>query len=76
MADALLAHVTANPGHRVEQISKALGYRATDLRHAAKKLHEAGKIRIEGQNRTTQYYPAEGGSGDKVADETEKRGSL
>ena len=58
MADAFLEHVASNPGQRMEQISKALGYTTTELTLPVKKLLSAGSIQVEGQKRATQYYAA------------------
>jgi hypothetical protein len=57
MADAFLAHVTANPGQRMEHIA------TPELTLPVRKLLADGKLRVEGQKRATQYYPADGGSG-------------
>ncbi len=59
MADAFLEHVGKNPGQRMEQISKALGYTTTELTLPVKKLLSAGSIHVEGQKRATQYYSAD-----------------
>jgi hypothetical protein len=63
MADAFLAHVTANPGQRMEHIAKELGLPTPELTLPARKLLAEGKLRVEGQKRATEYYPAES-SGD------------
>ncbi len=63
MADAFLTHVTANPGQRMEHIAKELGLPTPELTLPVKKLLADGKLRVEGQKRATQYYPADGGSG-------------
>jgi hypothetical protein len=63
MADAFLAHVTANPGQRMEHIAKELGLATPELTLPVRKLLADGKLRVEGQKRATQYYPADGGSG-------------
>jgi hypothetical protein len=64
MAEAFLAHVTANPGQRMEHIAKELGLPTPELTLPVKKLLADGKLRVEGQKRATQYYPAEiGGNG-------------
>jgi transposase-like protein len=59
MADAFLAHVTANPGQRMEHIAKELGVATPELMLPVRKLLADGKLRVEGQKRATQYYPAE-----------------
>jgi hypothetical protein len=63
MADAFLAHVTANPGQRMEHIAKELGLPTPELTLPVRKLLADGKLRVEGQKRATQYYPADGGRG-------------
>jgi hypothetical protein len=63
MADAFLAHVTANPGQRMEHIARELGLPTPELTLPVKKLLADGKLRVEGQKRATQYYPAGAGSG-------------
>jgi hypothetical protein len=60
MADAFLAHVTANPGRRMEHIAKELGLPTPELTLPVKKLLADGKLRVEGQKRATEYYPADG----------------
>ena len=62
MADAFLAHVTANPGQRMEHIAKELGLPTPELTLPVKKLLADGKLRVQGQKRATEYYPA-GSSG-------------
>jgi hypothetical protein len=66
MADAFLAHVTANPGQRMEHIARELGLATPELSLPVKKLLAEGKLRVEGQKRATEYYPADG-SGDGAA---------
>jgi hypothetical protein len=61
MADAFLAHVTANPGQRMEHIARELGLATPELTLPVKKLLADGKLRVEGQKRATQYSPAESG---------------
>jgi hypothetical protein len=63
MADAFLAHVTANPGRRMEHIAKELGLPTPELTLPVKKLLADGKLRVEGQKRATEYYPADGSGG-------------
>jgi hypothetical protein len=60
MAEAFLAHVTANPGQRMEHIAKELGLATPELTLPVKKLLADGKLRVEGQKRATEYYPADG----------------
>jgi hypothetical protein len=66
MADAFLAHVVANPGQRMEHIAKELGLPTPELTLPVKKLLAEGKLRVEGQKRATQYYPADGGGSAKT----------
>jgi hypothetical protein len=63
MADAFLAHVTANPGQRMEHIARELGVATPELMLPVRKLLADGKLRVEGQKRATQYYPVDS-SGD------------
>jgi hypothetical protein len=60
MADAFLAHVIANPSQRMEHIAKELGLATPELTLPVRKLLADGKLRVEGQKRATQYYPADG----------------
>jgi hypothetical protein len=59
MADAFLAYVTANPGQRMEHIAKELGLATPELSLPVKKLLAEGKLRVEGQKRATEYFPAD-----------------
>jgi hypothetical protein len=59
MAGAFLSHVIANPGQRMEHIARELGLPTPELTLPVKKLLADGKLRIEGQKRATQYYPAD-----------------
>jgi hypothetical protein len=59
MADAFFAHVTANPGQRMEHIARELGLATPELTLPVRKLLADGKLRVEGQKRATQYYPAD-----------------
>ncbi len=63
MADAFLAYITANPGQRMEHIARELGLATPELTLPVRKLLADGKLRVEGQKRATQYYPADSGSG-------------
>jgi hypothetical protein len=67
MADAFLAHVAANPGQRMEHIAKELGLPTPELTLPVKKLLADGKLRVEGQKRATEYYPADGSGSAKTA---------
>jgi predicted transcriptional regulator len=66
MADAFLAHVAANPGQRMEHIAKELGLETPELTLPVRKLLADGKLRVEGQKRATQYYPADGSGSAKT----------
>ena len=59
MADAFLSHVIANPGQRMEHIARELGLPTPELTLPVKKLLAEGKLRVEGQKRATEYYPAD-----------------
>jgi hypothetical protein len=63
MADAFLAHVTANPGQRMEHIAKELGVATPEFMLPVRKLLADGKLRVEGQKRATEYYPADSNDG-------------
>ena len=63
MADAFLAYVTTNPGQRMEHIARELDLATPELTLPVKKLLADRKLRVEGQKRATQYYPADGGGG-------------
>jgi hypothetical protein len=68
MADAFLAYVATNPGQRMEHIAKELGLATPELTLPVRKLLADGKLRVDGQKRATQYYPApSGGAGNKGA---------
>jgi hypothetical protein len=60
IVEVLNSHVKANPGERMEQIKKTLGYDTKDLVLPIKKLLEAGAIRTEGNKRSTTYYSGNG----------------
>jgi hypothetical protein len=59
IADAFLAYVTASPGQRMEHIAKELGVATPEFMLPVRKLLADGKLRMEGQKRATQYYPAD-----------------
>jgi hypothetical protein len=50
-------YIKANPGSRMEGISKALGATATELRFPVVKLVRAKKVRTKGQKQNTAYFP-------------------
>jgi hypothetical protein len=74
MADAFLAHVTANPGQRMEHIAKELGLPTPELTLPVKKLLADGKLRVEGQKRATEYHPAETRGEDSAQAKGKSRG--
>ena len=59
--EALLAHVTSNPGQRGEQIAKALGTDVGTMRLPMKKLIAAKKVKTRGQRRGMTYFAAGAG---------------
>jgi hypothetical protein len=52
----LQAHVSKNPGQRIEQISAGLGVATKELALPARKLIAAKAIRTKGQKRATAYF--------------------
>ena len=67
MADAFFAYVTANPGQRMEHIARELGLATPELTLPVRKMLADRKLRVEGQKRATQYYPADSGNGSAKA---------
>jgi hypothetical protein len=63
MMEAIKEHVAANPGARMEHISKALGKSTVELRLPVNKLLADGVIRKQGEKRATEYFPGGGGGG-------------
>jgi hypothetical protein len=59
-AEHLQAHVRANPGQRMEEISGALKVPTSELTLPVSKLMAAGSLRSEGQKRGTRYYAGGG----------------
>ena len=55
---ALLAHIKANKGERIEQIAKALKVSTADLKVSASKLIEEKKVKTTGEKRGTKYFAA------------------
>jgi hypothetical protein len=47
----------------MEHIASELGLATPELMLPVRKLLADGKLRVEGQKRATQYYPAESGDG-------------
>lgn len=62
VAEALLAHVKANPGQSISDIAAALGATSKELRLPVLKLIEDGKLRTTGQRRGTKYFAGRGGA--------------
>lgn len=56
LSGALVAHVKANPGQRLEEIGRALRMDTAVLKAPAAKLVVAGGLRREGQKRGTRYF--------------------
>lgn len=56
----ILEHVKANPGVRMEALSKALGEDTKDLRRPVQELIASGQLRTEGARRGTQYFAGGG----------------
>jgi hypothetical protein len=65
LAGKVLAHVKANAGHRLEQISAGLKIASKELKRPVATLVETKKLRTEGQKRGTRYYA--GGKRKKTA---------
>lgn len=51
MGTTVLAHVTANPGQRLEEIGRALGEPTKGLKRPIANMLAAGMLRTEGQKR-------------------------
>jgi hypothetical protein len=66
-AELVHAHVQANPGQRMEEISAALRTPTADLTAATTALLAEGKVRREGQRRGTRYYAGSGRGGRQAA---------
>lgn len=62
LEQSLKAHIEANPGARMEEISRAIGVPTKKLQGPAAKLLAAGAVRREGETRATRYFPADGGA--------------
>ena len=54
----LLAHVTAHPGQRIEEIKVAIDATTSQLAVPLQKLIFADLVRSEGERRATRYFPA------------------
>jgi len=53
--------IQKNPGLRIEQINRELGTATRDLALPLRKLIADGEVRTEGEKRSTQYFPGDGG---------------
>jgi hypothetical protein len=56
MGADLIAHVTKNPGKRMEEIAKALGASTKELVLPARKLISQKKLKTKGRKRATTYF--------------------
>jgi hypothetical protein len=56
MADQVLAHIKANEGQRLEEISAGLGIASKELKLPVQKLFAAKAIKTKGQKRGTKYF--------------------
>ena len=56
LGGVVLAHVRANPGHRLEEMGRAMSMPTKELKRPIAKLLEAGSLRTEGQRRGTKYF--------------------
>jgi hypothetical protein len=56
MADQVLAHIKANEGQRLEEISAGLGIPSKELKLPVQKLFAAKAIKTKGQKRGTKYF--------------------
>jgi hypothetical protein len=58
LVESLFRAVRREPGLRIEEIAALLGTSTKELALPAKKLLSEGRIRTEGQKRSTKYFPA------------------
>jgi hypothetical protein len=58
LTSALLGHIKAHPGHRIEQIAVALKLPTKELKLPAQKLLAGKTIKTKGQRRGTHYFAA------------------
>jgi hypothetical protein len=56
MAEQVLAHIKANEGQRLEEISAGLGIPSKELKLPVQKLFAAKSIRTKGAKRGTKYF--------------------
>jgi DNA-binding NtrC family response regulator len=61
LARALVEHIGAHPGAKMEDIKEALGEETKTLRPIVNRLLSDGQLRKEGERRATRYFPGEGG---------------
>ena len=55
---ALADHIASQPGSRMEQIGKAIGYKTSELVLPMRKLIGAKQVKTKGHKRSRQYFPA------------------
>jgi hypothetical protein len=58
LTSALLGHIKANPGQRIEQIAVALKIPTSELKLPAQKLLAGKAVKTKGQRRGTHYFAA------------------
>jgi len=73
MSGTILNHVRANPGHRLEEISRTLSIPSKELKRPVATLLEAGKLRTKGQKRGTKYFAGAGKTKGTTKKATKKR---
>jgi DNA-binding IclR family transcriptional regulator len=61
MAAKVLAHVKANPGHRLQEIGAALKVPTSDLKRPVATLLDEKNVRTTGNARGTKYFARGGG---------------
>ena len=75
MATNVVAHLKANPGQGVEQISQALGVPSRDLTLPIRKLVGSAKLNTQGHKRATKYFVAGEASSPRSARGKKKKAS-
>jgi hypothetical protein len=63
LKDQVFAHITSNPGQRIEQINKELATSTRELSLPLKKLIAEGAVTTQGEKRATTYFPGDGKPG-------------
>lgn len=56
LQELVLTHVKTNDGHRLEEISRALGIESAELKRPVANLLEAKAMKTTGQKRGTKYH--------------------